>query len=369
MLTAPRRAPAAGIRSEDGATLVIAMLVMLVLSTLSLALVTRTLALLQSTRMSQDYQAALAEADAGLADALFKLDQFGSASPAPPAPSGERSTDTGSYRYATERVDDTTYIVRSRGSVGRSSHAISARVTRSVKFPFAIFSRQTLAINGSVKWPAAGGPLPIGSNATTTCNGTVAAGSLVTRATNNKDCPGFVPLGSPLPRLALAAPPLALPCPPGGVFQGGISGTYLCREDVAFVGVVDPTTSLVIHILPSVDGEHHALDLGGATVNVAGPATDVQVYKDGTAPIVFDAGNTSDELSFRGVIYAPDSTFDIGGGGKSMMGSFTFNEVKLNGGPNFTIAYDPALTATLGNDWTMSRYAEISSSDPGLPAR
>ena len=355
--------------SESGATIVIAVLVMLVLSSLSLSLLTRTLALLHSTRMSQDYEAALAEADAGLADALFKLDQFGPASPAPAAPSGERSTDTGSYRYNSERIDDATYIVRSRGSVGRASHAISAHVTRSAKFPFALFTRQTLTINGGVKWPASGGPLPIGSNATTTCNGGVAAGTLVSRATNNKDCPGYVPLGSPVAFLPLAAPAGALACPADGRFQGTISGTYVCEQDVTFSGAVDPSTALVIHILPGADGVHHTLDLGGAWVNVAGPASDVQIYKAGTAPILFDPANTSGELTFRGVIYAPDSSFDVGGGGKWLMGSFTFNELKLNGGPNFTIAYDQTLTATLGDDWSMSRYAEIPSSDPRLPAR
>lgn len=356
-------------QSEEGATLVIAILVMLVLSTLSLALLTRTLSLLQSTRMSQDYQAALAEADAGLAAALFELDQFGPASPAPPPPLGERTTDTGSYRYNTERIDDSTYVVRSRGSVGRASHAISARVTRTVKFPFAIFSRQTLTINGGVKWPASGGPLPIGSNATTACHGNVTPGSLVVRATNNKDCPGFVPLTAPPPALPLTAPATALPCPAGGIFEGVVSGTYACREDVAFRGVVDPVGTLVVYVLPSTDGEQHALDLGGAYVNLAGPASDVQVYKDGAAPITFDPGNTAEELTFRGVLYAPDSTFDVGGGGKWLMGSFTFNEVKLNGGPNFTIAYDPALNAILGNDWKTTRYAQIPTSDPRLPAR
>lgn len=369
MLRRRRRARYAnGGTGDEGATLVVAVMVMLVLSTLSLALLTRTLALLQSTRMSQDHQAALAEADAGLADALFELDQFGPTSPAPPAPSGARTTDTGSYHYTTERIDDASYIVRSRGSVGRASHAVSARVSRSAKFPYALFSRQTLTINGGVRWPT-GEHLPVGSNATTTCNGGIAEGTLTSRATNNKDCPGYEPLASPRPLLPVTAPAGAQPCPAGGLFEGSISGTFLCREEVRFEGVVDPLTSLAIHILPSADGIHHGLDLGGAHVNVAGPASDVQVYKDGGGPITFDAGNTSDELTFRGVIYAPDSTFDIGSGGKWLMGSFTFNEVKLNGGPNFTVAYDTGLATTLGNDWTMTRYAEIPSSDPKLPAR
>jgi hypothetical protein len=349
--------------------LVIAILVMLVLSTLSLSLLTRTLSLLESTRMGQDYDAALAAADAGLADAMFKIDQFGSTKPSPEGPSASGATDSGSYVYATEKIDDRTYIVRSRGSVGGAHHAISARVTRTTKFPFALFSRQNLTINGSIKWPAEEGPLPVGSNATTVCHGSANAGTLVARATNNKDCPGFEPLTKPIALATVEAPAGAQACPADGVFSGSTAGTFVCRRDVSFAGTVTPPGPLAIYILPSVDGIHHSLDLGSAIVNVTGPAANVQIYKAGNAPIIYDSGNTSDQLTFRGVIYAPDSTFVVGGGGKSLRGSFVFNEIKLNGGPNFSIAYDAALQEVLGNDWTMSRYTEISSSSPGLPSR
>ena len=60
---------------EDGGTLIMAVLVMLILSTLSLAALTRTLSSLQSIRHGQDYDAALAAADAGLSDALYAIDQ------------------------------------------------------------------------------------------------------------------------------------------------------------------------------------------------------------------------------------------------------------------------------------------------------
>jgi hypothetical protein len=300
---------------------------------------------------------------------MFRIDQFGPTQPAPPGPVASGTTDSGTYAYATEKVDDRTYIVRSRGSVGRAHHAISARLTRTTKFPFAMFARQTLTINGSIKWPEGDGPLPVGSNATTVCNGSVADGTLVSHATNNKDCPGFEPMPKPVVLPLVEAPAGALPCPADGVFTGTTSGTFVCRRDVSFVGNVTPQWPLAIHILPSTDGQHHSLDLGGAVVNVGSPASNLQIYKAGNAPVTFDPGNSADELTFRGVIYAPDSTLDIGGGGKSMKGSFVFNEIKLNGAPNFTIAYDTALESVLGNDWTMSRYSEIPSTSAGLPLR
>lgn len=351
---------------ETGATLVVAVLVMLVLSTLSLALLTRTLSLLTSTRAGQDYEAALAAADAGFADAAFRIDQFGPTQPAPPGPAASGSTSAGTYAYVTEKIDDRTYVVRSRGAVGRARHAISARLTRTEKYPFALFGRQTLTINGSVKWPAEEGPLPIGSNSTTVCNGVVGAGSLAARATNNKDCPGFQPLTRPVALAPVEAPAGAQACPADGVFTGNVSGTFVCRRDVSFVGSVTPPGRLAIHILPTAEGVHHRLDLAGALVNVGGPAANVEIHKAGNAPVTVDTGSP-DVLSFRGVVYAPDSTLVIGGGGTSLRGSFVFNEIKLNGAPNFTIAYDTSLRTVLGNDWVTTRYTEIPSTSPGLP--
>lgn len=346
--------------------MVMAILVMLVLSSLSLTVLGRTLSVASSTRAAQDHEAALAAADAGLADALFALDQFGSVQPAPAGPEG--ASPDGSWAYATEKIDDTTYVVRSRGRVGRANHAISARVTRSAKYPFALFSRQTLTVNGRLKFPPAPTPVPIGSNGTTVCHGTSADTNVTTRATNNKDCPGFEPMAREQRVPPVEDDATGLPCPVGGVFTGDVHGTYVCRQDVSFQGTVSPAGPLVITLLPDVDGRDPALDLGGAVVNVDGPATDVQILKAGTAPITFDSGNTSDHLTFRGVIYAPETTFEVGDGGKWISGSFVFNEVKLNGGPNFTIDYDLSLETLYDNDWTLSRYTQIPSTDPRLPA-
>ena len=62
-------------RDEEGATLIVAMMVMLILATLSLAVLGRTLSSMSFIRHGQDYDAALAAADAGLSDALYKIDQ------------------------------------------------------------------------------------------------------------------------------------------------------------------------------------------------------------------------------------------------------------------------------------------------------
>src|SRR6185312_15076823 len=58
--------------------MVVAVGVIMVLAMLSAAVVARTLSGQKSTRQGQDFSGALANADAGVSDALFRLDQLGS---------------------------------------------------------------------------------------------------------------------------------------------------------------------------------------------------------------------------------------------------------------------------------------------------
>ena len=63
-------------RDERG-NIIVVMAVIMVLLFLSIAVVARTASGLHSTRQGQDFSAALANADAGLSDALFRIDQLG----------------------------------------------------------------------------------------------------------------------------------------------------------------------------------------------------------------------------------------------------------------------------------------------------
>src|SRR5258708_5685974 len=65
-------------RDEAGNIIVIVAVIM-VLTFLSVAVLARTMSGLSSTRKGQDFSGALATADAGVSDALFRFDQLGSA--------------------------------------------------------------------------------------------------------------------------------------------------------------------------------------------------------------------------------------------------------------------------------------------------
>ncbi|MBW3615078.1 MAG: hypothetical protein KY439_07195 [Actinobacteria bacterium] len=377
--------------AEEGATLVIAVIVMMILSTLSIAILARTLSVLGSMRSGQDFDAALAAADAGLSDALFKIDQS-----APPDWTATGVAGAGQFAYTADKVSETEYVVRSRGTVGRSNHAVAARVTRTARFPYALFSQQNLTLDGRVggrsnfySFDVVTGTsteaVNVGSNGTTVCQGGSFPTGLRTRAVaGNKDCPNFAPLSDPEPMTEVVAPTGATqPCPVDGVFTGTVDGgggtPYVCRRDVSFVGTVTVTNPpLIVYVLPDVDASgnlvigadgkpiYHSLDMRGAVVNSGGYSKNVQIYKAGDAPIHLDPGNTSDTLTFSGVLYAPQSSITINGG-KWWTGSVMTNEVRVNGTPNLKIGYDLGLRNYYGKDWKVSRYSEIPSGSPGLP--
>src|SRR5262249_15705834 len=135
--------------------MIVVMGVIMVLMLLSVGVVARTTSGIHSTRQGQDFSSALANADAGLADALFRIDQLGnnpaasfcvgasgpcSVPPRPGAPG---------VPYTARRVNDDQYTVLSKGLVNGQPHAIQATVSRSYEFPFAIFAKTSITFNGN----------------------------------------------------------------------------------------------------------------------------------------------------------------------------------------------------------------------------
>ena len=370
---------------ETGAALIMAIIIMTVLTSLSLAVLGRTLSVLQFIRHGQDYDGALAEADAGLADALFKIDQS-----APPSWEREALQSSGDrrFKYWAQKNSDTEYIVSSVGYAGASAHGLQARVTRTAKFPYALFAQGPLHLDGAatagnVKIAfglfAGSGQVRLGSNATVVCNGLLPAGVVVDWYQSQSECAASQVNKLAIPRdMAIDYPPQPPGppdvnwenCPVDGVFTGVVSGNvgpYVCRRNVTFVGTVSPDPNerpVEIYLAPrkNPDGTftHYALDMSTAIVNPAQPASRFQVYKSGSEPILH---NASTDLSFRGVLFAPDTQMTIDGGQLHWAGSITVGQLKVNGSPNLKILYDLDLATYLGPDWRVGRYREVTASE------
>src|SRR5207302_2014438 len=103
-------------RPERG-NVIVAMAIIMVLAMLSAAVVARTISGQKAARQGQDFSGALAQADAGVSDALFRIDQLGTA-PAANFCVGNDSHCTltsvpgalsaQSVQYTARRVDDNT---------------------------------------------------------------------------------------------------------------------------------------------------------------------------------------------------------------------------------------------------------------------
>lgn len=364
---------------DEGGTLVIAMLVMLILSTLSLAVLSRTLSSTAFIRHGQDYDAALAAADAGVSDALYKIDQTAPATWRHAATAG-----AGTFDYKAIKKSETEYEIRSIGTVGDSRHGVRAKVTRSAKYPYVLFSRQDLTLNGNTTLDIYGflthdgprtGDAHIGSNSKIVVNSGQGAGTAQHYHAPNGgcvDCPNPVEhKEGPYELDPVVAPAGASACPgtydsatETYVIDGSVeAGTYKCTKNVVFTGTVTVTGTgpFVLYLVPaSATAPAPKLDISNAIINPTGESRDFQILKAGDGFLNVGDGNTSDTLTYNGIMYAPDSTVTINGG-KYWTGSWTVNKLVVNGGPTIRIGYDLDLETYLGIDWKLSRYAEVSS--------
>lgn len=366
-------APFDRLRSDESGNLVVAMAVLVILANLSVAVLARSLVSLQQVRRSQDYSAALATADGALADAVFQIDQG-----TPAEISGSGTLGNGTFSYVATRIDTNTYDVKAKGIIGGSAHGIRATVTRRIRFPYAIFSNQGLTFNGNGSAniysfnhsaPAvATGSARVGSNRAVVVNSGAGAGDFQDYYSPSGSCigcPNGVAQQGPftLTPATLPAGSTTQACPTDGIFTGIVSGSsgtaFLCDRDVSFAGTVTVTSPpLLVYVTAD-----HALTMAGSVVNQGGRGVDVQIYKDGTGAL--DVGDGSHAADFTGVLYAPGSDLTVNGG-MAVRGSLTVNSLRVNGAPNYTLAYDLGLQAVLDRNWRVGRWREVPSGSLGF---
>jgi hypothetical protein len=361
------------------------MVVMMLLTSVTLATLTRTLATMAFVRNGQDFDAALAAADSGIALAVFRIENGRSASWEEAGVAG-----LGTFRFYARAVSDTEFVVSSKGRVGRAMHAIQAKVRREALYPFALFGYQNITIKGTtIGNPfsfylvgSAGTTIDVGSNGMVTCSGPSATSLRFRSAGGFSGCPAgqWTELNPKQPLLDLEPPPTpSTTCPTAGAFTGivdGHNGTpYVCRQDVTFTGVVTVVNGpLKVYVLNSLNPDGtvsptlcHVLDIGNGVINAGSPARQVQLFKDGDCALNVGNGNTASQLTFSGVLYAPSSIMKITGG-KWFTGSIMVAQLKVTGAPNFSIGYDTDLLTYYGQKWRVSRFGEVASTSVSFPS-
>jgi hypothetical protein len=331
-------------RDEDG-SLVLALAVLMILTTLALAVLARSVTGLTEARRTQDSAAALSAAEAGLADAAVHIgldptvDQIGNG-----------ALQAAAFDWAAQRVDTAHFRVTSTGTAGAVTRKVAGTISRPSRFPYALFSDQDLAVDGSSIAVADG---PVGSNHALTVSSS--AGSRQDWFSPAGSCSGCLsgqPGVGPW-RVALPDPPAgAIPCPVGGTFTGVVPrGEYVC-DDVIFDGPVtlapgsDP---LVLHVSGS------AL-FNGAVVNAGGSAADLQLFVGGGEVRMGEAA----AASFVGAIEAPSARLVLGDWQVDVTGAVSIGSVAARPGVH-TFRHDGALDDVELGGWSLSDWHQLTN--------
>jgi hypothetical protein len=378
---------------DDNGSIVIALSVMMIVSALAVVSVQRSTSGLRNTKKSQDYGAALAKADAGVSDALFRIDQLAlanatsfcvgaSASCTATAVPGSTST-----QYKAVAANANKYQISSKGIVNGEPHAVTATLERSRAYPFAIFGASGLDFNGNSNGnirpvnadgtPATTFDADAGSNGTISCSGGNPANHHVVYAGGSTDCANRVddigpynplpPISGPCPAptntpITPCLPTSYLPCPGSGTIPASVApGVYRCTTSITFpstfsVGAGAANGGVVeIFILPSSGSLD--MTMSGSDLNVGGDPTKLRIYMAGAGSV--NVGNGSHAGAFTGILYAPQSNMTSNGCKVEWRGALTFNTARCNGGPHLDIQYDARVNSLVSQNWILKNFREV----------
>jgi hypothetical protein len=412
------------IQRDDQGSLIVALMVILVLVTLSIAISVRVIGNQGIVLSRQLASTATAAADAGVADALFRIDQgsIGTgggtsfcvnandskcvASSVPGAP--------GVSYVATQDPSGNTWTVRSLGTVKGQQGAIQETISRGSLSQSGFFTQTSTVLKGSTKGCCStyqsatpgstlnnAGSVPFGTDQSINCSSTQQAGNIHFSYYNtppggdSTDCEGGTSQDStygynyPLPLPPIPVHNSGCPVAPGGTLGNPLNttpmvlpaGTYVCNAPVTINGLLNVSGPVSLYIVGGTAGSEDLQTTGPSYIN------DMYDYcankKYSTAPgcpvaslpvpgnlLIFDNGSgyvgntsgTSNSFWIGGVIYAPDATLWASGCQSVYYGTVTLNTVNCVGGPLLSLNYDTSL-GPLYTAWTPSKYTVI---DPAM---
>ena len=353
---------------EERGSLVIALAVVVVLSSLALAVIVRTVEAVANARVTQDQAAATAAADAGLADASFALDNW--IPPAAAPTSGSGTIGAGSYQWTATSTDDFHVDIKSIGTVNGRTHQIDASASRPSAWPWVLATNSSLVIDGpGTVSPAAdpAAPAHLGAGGALVLRNGAQGGAeqdLLGPAASCAGCSNPVVEPSTVTFSDAVVPPAPLPCPTTPVTSLS-SGVYLCRGTLTLTGPVTVSASAGSPAVIYLEGgpDLATLDLSASTINTGGDPSDLIVHVVGPGVVI--PGDGSSATDFTGVIDAPHSSLRSGDGtspcqlsltGAMVVGSFSCTAAV--GGPRPHLTYDPRVASLPSDNWAVSAYGD-----------
>jgi hypothetical protein len=410
---------APGPRDERG-SLIIALTIILILVVITAAVAVRVIGNETIVLTHQGTASAVSGADGGISDALFQLDQGTqtqtfcvSSDPAYPlctAPAAGSTPGAPGVTYVATAAGPTKWTIDAIDTVQGHQAAVQETVTRTSKYPFALFGNTSLTFNGNATGSfstyddtqAASGSNPnntanvaIGSNGAITCDGGIGTnvqtnyyGSSSVSNLQNGSCGSPQAFSNDYYLPTPVAPKFTLPCPNNGQLGSGIAGaptsigpgTYLCTTPVTISGLLQITGQVSLYIILSnstynsntsaltIAAKSYVNDMSdycasaGSSTPGCTPTPDLpaaanfQVLIDSDGQVGFDNGQGYD---FGGVLYAPNSYLTQDGCKSQYYGSLVINTLTCNGGPHLYVAYDSELGQVYG-PWTPSAYTQVN---------
>jgi Tfp pilus assembly protein PilX len=413
-------------RDRDGGSIIVALTVIMVLMLIASAMAARVIGAQMIVVARQNGSSAVEAADAGVADALFRLDQ------------GTAETGSGGYfcvnandtncvagsvpgtpgvSYVARQNSATKWTIQSLATIRGQSAAVQQTVIRTPAFPYALFGNTSLTFNGNATGsfstyndaatssstnPNTNGAVSIGSNGTITCGGGI--GSNVTTVyyggvgSLGSSCGNPQSVSTPYPLPPPTAPTSNQGCPNDGQLGSGFSGApstlgsagsdtvYVCNQPVTISGLlnVSGTVSFYIMLDPSVynsstnvltiapssyvnDMSDYCAANSGASGCSPTPdlpvATSLQIYTNSNGTVGNDNGQG---YGFGGILYAPQASLTQDGCKSQYYGALVINTLTCNGGPHLYVSYDSALSTFYG-PWSANNYLEINPSSVTIP--
>jgi hypothetical protein len=414
---------------DERGNMIVAVAVIMVLAMLSAAVVARTLSGLHATRQGQDFSGALAHADAGVSDALFRVDQMGAAAASSfcvgPSPNCTVQSIPGSPGtiYTATRINATSYDVKSKGIVNGQPHAVDATIQQSYSYPYAIFTKTSLNFNGNTGnyVPAScSGPVEtvdatgnvvcvpqadVATNGQITCHGSDSPahqqdyykgggtncqnGYLMSGTYNPQDPTLTCPAPKNVPKTPCLPNP-HLPCPAvnGVIPLTLLPGDYYCSQ-LDLGGGKSPTISFQpgftvggatgavnLYIIPT-DGSNITVSIADTCgwnnaanacttgINFNGDPTRLGVYLAGGT---VDPGNgMTHSGNFTGIMYAPNAIEANPSCNATWRGAIVVNSFTCNGGTHLDVKYDSRLLNLVDISWIVTNYTEIPTNQVVLP--
>jgi hypothetical protein len=407
--------------SQDQGSIMLAITIIFVLILVVAAVASATIGNMGNVLSRQQITQAVAAANGGISDALFRLDQGtagisadGTTPPSYFCVNSANSSDSNCLAHSVPGVSGasqvsyvatpdnaanaTTWTIKSVGTVGKQQAAVQETTSRVRLYPWTLFAVNALSIDGQSGGNGQGsdfstysetgsgvnpnGALQIGTDGTLKCTGgglpsNVTADYYSGNGSGNQASCGS-PVGTQVSFPAPNAPASTPNCPYNGDIPANTTlspGTYYCNTPVTIEGNLNVSGQVKLYIIlsgSSYSNATNALNIKGTYINdmydycknggTTGCPTSGMPVASNLQIFTNSTGTLGNSNGngyyFGGTIYAPLATTTADGCHSQYYGSVILYSFTCNGAPNFSFNYDSNLANYFGT-WLPGTYQQI----------